>query len=107
MSLIRFGALEEVAGLIPVSVMHARILDACCVDCRYNEGYPTPHHKEQQMARLHHTEALAQTEVALTVLFCLASRRPPGRECEGDGSRTDGPSCVRAAGPQTAPRWAR
>jgi hypothetical protein len=46
-------------------------LDACCVDCRYNEGYPTPHHKEQQMARLHHTEALAQTEVALTVLFCL------------------------------------
>jgi len=69
MSLIRFGALEEVAGLIPVSVMHARILDACCVDCRYNEGYPTPHHKEQQMARLHHTEALAQTEVALTVLF--------------------------------------
>jgi hypothetical protein len=29
MSLIRFGALEEVAGLIPVSVMHARILVLC------------------------------------------------------------------------------
>src|SRR5215210_9040080 len=34
-------------------------------------GHPTPHHKERQMARLHHTQAFTRTEDAPIVLFCL------------------------------------
>jgi hypothetical protein len=35
------------------------------------KGHPTPHHKEQQMARSHLTPRLAEAEDAVTALFCL------------------------------------
>ena len=66
----------------------------CVAGCRQVErGHPTPHHKEQRIARPQHTPPLARLEDALTVLFCLVdddaypAPNPRGARCYEDLKR--------------------